>query len=257
VPLVLGRSITPQEVRTGAKVAIISERIAKELGLSAPLGSWIIQDGREWEIVGVAKEALYSRLTQSRMVTYMPLPKAARAVTVILRTSVKPEGVVSAAREAVRSVDAGVPLIDIFTMEQQISRTLQRERMFAWLCGSFGVLALVLCVVGVYGLMSHSTARRTPEIGIRMALGATAKQVLREVLSEGMRLSIAGMFIGVPLAIYAAQTAQRLRLLPEGPIPYWTLGAAIAVLVISTFTAAFAPAVRASSVDPMRALRQG
>jgi ABC-type antimicrobial peptide transport system permease subunit len=176
---------------------------------------------------------------------------------VLLRTRVRPLAVVAAAREAVRSLDRNIPLVDVFTMEQQISRTLQRERMFAWLCGSFGVLALVLCVVGMYGLMSHTTARRTPEIGIRMALGASGRKVMRQVLSEGMRLAAAGMVLGVPLAIYAAKLAQRQRMLPEGPIPYWTLASAIGVLLASAFVAVCGPALRASSVDPMRALRQG
>lgn len=103
-------------------------------------------------------------------------------------------------------VALGIPLVDVFTMEQQITRTLQRERMFAWLCGSFGVLALVLCVVGLYGLMSHATARRTPEIGIRMALGASGREVMLQVISEGMRLAAPGMVLGIPLAVYAASS---------------------------------------------------
>ena len=89
-------------------------------------------------------------------------------------------------------MDPNLPLVDVYTMEQQISRTLQRERLFAWLCGSFGVLALVLCVVGLYGLMSHTTARRTPEMGIRIALGASRGDVIAQVLGEGMRLAAAG-----------------------------------------------------------------
>lgn len=105
-------------------------------------------------------------------------------------------------------------------MEQQIARTLQRERMFAWLCGSFGVLALV----GRYGLMSHATARRTAEIGIRMALGATPPGVLRQVVAGGLKLALA---------------------------------AALAVLLISALLAVFGPALRAASIDPMRALRHG
>jgi ABC-type lipoprotein release transport system permease subunit len=205
----------------------------------------------------VAKNASYSRLTQPMPVTYVPLRNGTRSATVVLRTSVNPLAVVGAAREAIRSLDRNVPLVDVFTMEQQISRTLQRERMFAWLCGSFGVLALVLCVVGLYGLMSHATARRTPEIGIRMALGASAREVMRQVVSEGMRLAVAGMVIGIPLAVYAAKVAQRQRMLPAGPLPYWTLAAAIGTLIVFTLMAVLGPAIRASSVDPMRALRQG
>jgi predicted permease len=257
VPLVAGRDFTPEEVRSGRRVAIIDERVVRELNLASPVGARVITDNAEWEVVGVAKNASYSRLTQPMAVTYLPLQKGTRSVTVLLRTGVNPLAVAGAAREAIRSLDANVPLIDVFTMEQQISRTLQRERMFAWLCGSFGVLALVLCVVGLYGLMSHATARRTPEIGIRMALGASAREVMRQVVSEGMRLAVAGMVLGVPLSIYAAKLAQRQRMLPEGPLPYWTLTAALGILIVSALVAVSGPALRAASVDPMRALRRG
>src|SRR5260370_13676248 len=104
-------------------------------------------------------------------------------------------------------------------MEQQISRTLLRERLFGWLCGSFGVLALVLCVVGLYGLMSHTTARRTPEIGIRIALGASRGDVMGQVLWEGMKLAGAGLALGVPLAGYGTRVRQSPKLLPPGPVP--------------------------------------
>jgi ABC-type antimicrobial peptide transport system permease subunit len=105
--------------------------------------------------------------------------------------------------------------------------------------------------------MSHATARRTPEIGIRMALGASAREVMRQVVSEGMRLAVAGMVLGVPLSIYAAKLAQRQRMLPEGPLPYWTLTAALGILIVSALVAVSGPALRAASVDPMRALRRG
>jgi predicted permease len=257
VPIIAGRGFTAEEVHGERRVAVISEQLARELNLASPLGARILSDGIEWEVVGVARNASYRGLTEAEPVVYIPLEKGRRSLTVLLRTRVRPLAVVAAAREAVRSLDRNIPLVDVFTMEQQISRTLQRERMFAWLCGSFGVLALVLCVVGMYGLMSHATARRTPEIGIRMALGASGRKVMRQVLSEGMRLAAAGMVLGIPLAIYAAKLAQRQRMLPEGPIPYWTLASAIGVLLVSAFVAVCGPALRASSVDPMRALRQG
>ena len=257
VPLLAGRAFTAEEVHGEKRVAIVSEQLARQLNLADPLGARIVRDDLEWESVGVARNASYSRLTQPMPVAYMPLEKGTRSVTVLLRTTVDPLAVVGAAREAIRSLDRNVPLVDVFTMEQQIARTLQRERMFAWLCGSFGVLALVLCVVGLYGLMSHATARRPPEIGIRMALGASGRGVMLQVISEGMRLAAAGMVLGIPLAIYAAKFAQRQRMLPEGPLPYWTLFAAIGILIVSAFAAVSGPALRASSVDPRRALRQG
>jgi predicted permease len=257
VPIIAGRSFTTREVRSGSPVAVISEQLARELNLAAPLGARIVNDNGEWEVVGVTRNASYSQLARAMPVVYVPFDRKTASATVVMRTHVNPLSVVGSAREAIRSLDRNVPLVDVFTMEQQIARTLQRERLFAWLCGSFGVLALVLCVVGLYGLMAHTTARRIPEIGIRMALGAPATRVMGQVVAEGMRLAAAGILLGVPLAVYAAKIAQRQRLLVEGPLPYWTLSAAIGVLFISALAAVFGPARRASSVDPMRALRQG
>jgi hypothetical protein len=257
IPVVAGRGFTPQEIRGSARVAIISESLAKELNLSPAVGARVQTEQDVWEVIGVARNASYARLTQPVPVLYVPLPKERRSATVTVRTAVSPQAMISAAREAIRSVDKNVPLVDVYTMEQQISRTLQRERMFAWLCGSFGVLALVLCVVGIYGLMSHATARRTAEIGIRIALGASGGQVVGEVVRDGMGLTVAGLVVGVPVAIWAAKFAQRQQMLSAGPLPYWTLAAALAVLIASSFVAVLGPALRAASLDPMRALRQG
>ena len=176
---------------------------------------------------------------------------------VIVRTSIPPIAALAAIRKTIKELDGNLPLVEVFTMEEQISRTLQRERLFAWLCGSFGVLALVLCVVGLYGLMSHMTARRTPEMGIRMALGASRSDVLSQVLGEGMKLALTGLLLGVPLAVWASRVAKAQELLPEGPLPYEKLVAAAGILTVSALVAVLGPAIRASGVDPMRALRQG
>jgi predicted permease len=257
VSLIAGRALSIEDLSAKRHVAIIDERLARELQLSSPVGAQVHLLDQQWEVIGLARNAAYSRLTYSHPVIYVPMHKPERAVSVVMRTAVSPMSVAGAAREAVRSLDSKLPLVDLFTMEQQISRTLQRERMFAWLCGSFGVLALVLCVVGLYGLMSHATARRKPEIGIRMALGATREQVLRQVVRDGMWLAMGGVLAGVPLAMWAAKIAERQRLLPAGPFPYWTLCAAIAALLISALLAVFGPALRAASLDPLRALRHG
>lgn len=256
VPLLAGRAFTAEEVKAQRRVLVVSEQLARDLKLGQPLGARVRAMNEDWEVIGVARNARYSRLTETRPVAYMPMPQDLRAATVLVRSSVSPMALTGGIREAVRATSPDVPLVDLFTMEQQIARTLQRERMFAWLCGSFGVLALVLCVVGIYGLMSHMTARRTAEVGIRLALGASRTDVTRQVIGEGMRLAAGGLLLGVPIAVYMATAAQKMRILPEGPMPYWTLVAAIAVLVVSALAAVAGPAVRASSVDPMRALRE-
>jgi len=114
-----------------------------------------------------------------------------------------------------------------------------------------------LCAVGIYGLMSHMTARRTGEIGIRMALGATAADVTKRVVGEGMALAVAGIAIGIPIALYAAHIAKQQKWLPEDETAYGVIAAAIGVLALSALLAVAGPAIRAASVDPMKALRRG
>jgi predicted permease len=251
VPLVGGRMARPQD--TG--VVVLGENLARQLG--AGVGARAQMSGKDYEVIGIAAEAKYSTIDRAVAVAYLPFDYARESATVTVRTRVAPMAALGMIRETMRSLDKDLPLVDVYTMEQQISRTLQRERMFAWLCGSFGVLALVLCAVGLYGLMSHTTARRTGEVGIRMALGATQGNVMRQVLFEGLRLALAGLALGVPLAVHGSRLAVSQKLLPEGAVPYWTLGVALAVLAVSAVLAVLGPALRASSIEPMEALRQG
>jgi ABC-type antimicrobial peptide transport system permease subunit len=257
VPIVAGRGPTPEEVKTDARVAVIGENLIKELETRAPVGMRLTIGKDAYTVIGVAREAKYAVMNESPAVVYLPFDYSLQSATVMVRTSIPPLAALGAIRSAVKDMDPNVPLVDVFTMEQQISRTLQRERLFAWLCGSFGVLALVLCAVGLYGLMSHTTARRTPEIGIRIALGASSGEVMRQVLWDGMKLAVAGLILGVPVALYATRIAESQRLLPVGTMPYAKLMVAIGVLAISALAAVLGPAVRASMVDPMRALRRG
>ncbi len=257
IPLLMGRMWTPQESHSGAKLAVVDETITKTLGGNTPLGMQVQIRDDKYEVIGVIRDARYADMEQSTPVAYIPFGYQQMTASVLLRTSAPPMSIFPAIQKAMQEIDRDLPLINVLTMEEQIARTLQRERLFAWLCGSFGVLALVLCVVGLYGLMSHSTARRTSEIGIRMALGASQATVLRQVLREGLSLAFAGLAIGTPIALYAAHLASEQRIIPTGPVPYGTLIVAIGVIALSALVAVLAPAVRASSVDPMQALRRG
>ncbi len=228
-------------------------------GTGSAIAAWaIVSSGdRDYEIVGVRKSRPLLADDRFSGCRHLPFDYRRRSATVVLRTSVAPLAVLGAVREAVSVIDADLPLVDVYTMEQQISRTLQRERLFAWLCGSFGVLALVLCVVGLYGLMSHTTARRTSEMGIRRALGATRQNVMLQVFGEAMILAGAGMALGVPLALYGAHLVESLELLPPGEWSYGSLVLALAVVMVSAALAVSAPARRAASIEPMEALRRG
>ncbi|MFN7920762.1 MAG: ADOP family duplicated permease [Bryobacteraceae bacterium] len=256
VPILAGRGMTEAEVRSGAKVAIVSEDLAKDLG-GSPVGGSIRLDDVLLDVVGVAANARYSDMNRLQKVVYVPVDYTREALTVVVRTSIPPHHVLKSVRAALHEIDAALPMVDVYTMEQQIGRTLRRERMFAWLCGSFGILALALCVVGLYGVMSYAAARRVPEIGMRMALGATRGDVLARVLREGMGLVLGGLLLGLPLAIYGGQLAQANRLLPEGTLPIAPMAIALGAITAAAVLAVLAPAARAASIDPVKALRQG
>jgi predicted permease len=256
VPIVAGRAITQQDVRSQAGVAVVSEDVGKELGRS-PLGLVCKIDQKPVEIVGVAARARYSRLTEQPNVLYLPNSLSRDAATVLVRTTVPPMEVMNGVRQAVAQLDANLPVVNAVTMEEQIAATLRRERLFAWLCGAFGVLALLLCMVGLYGVMSYATARRRQEIGIRMALGASPGDVLRHIVGEGLGVVLAGCVLGSPLAWGAAQRFVDYKKLGMEPLDPSILAWATAALAASALLAVLGPAFRAASADPVKALRDG
>lgn len=256
VPILAGRGITDADIRSQASVAVVSEDLGAVIGRS-PLGMVFRIEDKPVEIVGVASRARYSRLTQQPHVLYLPNTLARDSATVLLRTSVPPTQVLPGLREAVAELDANLPLVETVTMQDQIAATLRRERLFAWLCGTFGVLALLLCMIGLYGVMSYATTRRTQEIGVRMALGASPANVLRHVLGEGLAIALAGCALGAPVAWWIAQRYIDYKKLGMQPIDPSILGWASAALAMSALLAVLAPAMRAAAADPMKALREG
>ncbi|HAX43923.1 MAG TPA: ADOP family duplicated permease [Bryobacteraceae bacterium] len=259
VPVTAGRMLTRQDVESGGRVAVVSQDFAARLGLPSPLGARFTMgfgEDVQYEIVGIARNATYTDLRHTPLVVYIPFDFGVPTAQVVLNSSIPPAGIMPAVRDAVNGIDREVPLVDVFTMEQQISRTLHRERLFAWLCGSFGVLALVLCMVGLYGLMSHTTARRTQEIGIRMAMGATRGGVVFLALGNGLALALGGLVLGVPPAVYALRLAERHQLIPQGPFPLAALASAMGLIALSATLAVLLPALRAARIQPAQALRR-
>ncbi len=258
IPVVAGRMMSRGEVESGAKVAVVSEEFAAKLGLAEPLGVRFAvgRNGTDrYEIVGVARNAQYADMKRSVAVMYRPFDYEQGTATVVLGTAAAPVSVLPGVRAAVREVNRDLPLVEVYTMEEQISRTLERERLFAWLCGGFGVLALMLCVVGLYGLLAHATARRTKEIGVRIALGPSREGILWTTLKGGLGLALGGLALGVPPAVWAMKVAIREELVGAGPFPHGALIAAIGTVLLCSVAAALLPAVRAASVDPVIALR--
>ena len=173
---------------------------------------------------------------------------------IAVRTAADPVWATSAVREAVRQVDPNLPMVDVSTQLEQVEGRFRQEKLFAQAYALFGALAVLLAAIGLFGLMSYSVSRRTNEIGIRMALGAQRHDVLRLVMGESMILVIAGVVIGVAVALWASRFVATLLdgLAATDTI---TLVGAIAVMLLVSALAGFLPARRAARVDPMVALR--
>jgi len=185
---------------------------------------------------------------------YVPVAQARLGNAVFeIRTAGSPASAIAAVREAVRQVDPNLPAMDVSTQLEQIERRFLQEKVFAQAYALFGGLAVLLAAVGLFGLMSYNVARRTNEIGIRMALGARSEDVLRLVMSESMLLVAAGVVIGVAVALAASRLVATL-LFGLAPTDVLSMLAAVLVMIIVSAIAGYLPARRASRVDPMVAL---
>jgi ABC-type lipoprotein release transport system permease subunit len=249
-------------VTSQAKVAVISEDLARKLGGLTVLGHTLAftdgppgQKPPEFEIIGIAPAIAATSMKERPFTVWLPLGRNANEVTVVVRTSQRPQMALRAVQATMRQIDRNLPLVDVATMEEQISKTLQRERMFATLCDSFGILALVLSVVGLYGVMAYNTSRRRSEIGVRLALGAMPRDVLMMVLREGLRLAVLGLLIGTPLVWLGAKYVQK-ELFRMKPLEPTSVFATLGILLTAALVAVAVPAIRASSLRPMDTLRQ-
>jgi putative ABC transport system permease protein len=171
-----------------------------------------------------------------------------------VRAASDPTESIAAIREAVREVDANLPLFDVKTQVEQASQSLAQERLFAALLGFFGALALALAALGLYGVLAHSVAQRTKEIGVRMALGAEARHVLRLVIGQGMSLVCVGVVAGLILAYWLTKWLSGWLYGVGGADPL-TYGSIALLLAVVALLSCWIPARRATKVDPMIALR--
>jgi ABC-type antimicrobial peptide transport system permease subunit len=228
-----------------------------------PIGKHLVYDGRNkmlstYEIVGVARDVKYGNLRSDPPPTAYwsyQQPKLISAQMVFLvRTQGDPQSIENSVRRVCLALDKGVPVVRMKTEEEVVAGSLLLERTFALLSGAFAGLALLLACVGLYGTIGYSVARRTSEIGVRMALGAERGRILLMVMAEVSLLVIAGIAVGLPLAWVAARllSHQLFELSPHDPL---TIAVSVAAIIAITLLAGFAPARRASKVDPMVALR--
>jgi predicted permease len=261
IPIVNGRSFTSRDDRHAPKVAILNQRLAKEFFPNTnPIGRTIIScdaGATPVEIVGVSADAKYDNLRNPVPPTlYLPYLQDTDAggMTFELKTSASTASIVTEIREAVRSIDKDLPILEVRTQTQQIEATLTNERVFATLTSGFGVLALILASIGIYGIMAYTVSRRTNEIGIRMALGARSATVLSMILRETLLLALIGIVAGLAAAAALTRLAATMlyNLKPTDPL---TFIAAALLLTLIALASGFHPARRAASVDPMHALR--
>jgi putative ABC transport system permease protein len=265
VPLLRGRDFDDRDARQAPPVAIVNEMfVRKTLGNADPIGRIIRLEtapgapAETWEIVGVSRDAKHTDLREDfEPLVILPATQATRAQD-WARFVIKPRGdidtVVPAAVQKIAEVN---PLIDIdfAVLSETIRSGLVRERLMAALSGAFGVLAGLLAAVGLYGVMSYTVARRSNEIGIRLAMGARSGDVLKMVIAEAGWMVGAGVVIGVVLGLGAANAARTL-LFGLQPTDALTLVSATALLIAIGLTASYVPARRASRLDPVTTLRQ-
>ncbi|HVY92565.1 MAG TPA: ABC transporter permease [Bryobacteraceae bacterium] len=260
--LVAGRNFTQADINSASKVAILSEDLARRLGGNSVIGRSVeFTDGPpgarpdSWQVIGIAPVMIATSMKDHPYVLWLPRDREAKETTVVMRTGPPPRAMLPSIRRAVAEIDPNVPLVEVTTMEEQIAKGLQRERMFATLCGGFGVLALVLSVVGLYGVMAYSISRRRGEIGVRLALGARPLDVLAMVLREGLVLAGAGILIGVPVIFLGAKYVAK-ELYQMKPIEPVTVSLTLGILLLSAIAAISIPALRASALEPSETLRQ-
>ena len=260
VPLLAGREFAPQEREKEARVVIVNEAFARRfwpgenvIGKQFKFGG---AEGDPWQIIGLAKDGKYVSLGERpRLLVYQPLLRDySSLVNLVARTSSDPQTTLAAIRREVQSLEPTLPLYNVKTMQEHLSLPLFPARVAATVLGCFGLLALLLAAVGIYGVMSYSVAQRTREVGIRMALGAQRRAVLALIVRQGMSVALIGVGLGLALAFAATRLLADLLYGVSATDPL-TFSIIALLLMMVALLACWVPARRATKVDPMIALR--
>jgi predicted permease len=264
IRLLRGRVFTSLDDAASARhVAVINETMAKFwAGDRDPIGVTLAFKGNPKDqitIVGVVEDTYQMNLREAPPRTvYTTVAKSEQppsGLTLELRTAGNPGAIVAAVREAVRGVNRSIVIRYVRTIDQQIDASLVRERVLATLSAGFAVLALTLCAIGLYGVMSYTVTRRSREIGIRMALGAARGRVLRQVLLQTFAIAGAGTIVGVIAAMRATRTLDDTFLYGLSERDPLTIGGVAISLLVISMAAGLLPARRAASLDPVKAIK--
>jgi predicted permease len=260
IALVNGRDFSDTDGQNAPPVAIVNATAAAmQFPNGNPIGSRVSVEGQggPWrEIVGVVRDSKYSTLSEDAVpVVYLPLTQNHETgMTLYVRAAVPPASLAGSLRREIQALEPNLPVPNIRTMAETIGTSLYAARMGAWLLGVFGGLALLLAVIGVYGVLSFSISRRTREMGIRLALGADTHRVFLLVVRDGMSLVAVGVLIGLAGGLAAARAiASSLNGVSSTDLPTFTL--TIGLLIAVALVACALPARRAIRVNPITALR--
>ena len=267
--IVQGRDFSPTDVTEGAAlVTIINETLARRVFPEEnPIGKRVIctgniamgESGNACEVIGVARDIPYAAMRDGQLnaiyTTFLQAPTGRGQMELAVRVTRDPGGIAAELRRQLAAIDPALPVFPVRTLEADIDAALMRERMLALLSSAFGGLAGLLAAIGLYGVVDYSVRQRAQEIGVRMALGAQPRRVLRSIIGETLALAGIGILLGLPAALAATRLVGGFLygVKPGDPV---VLAAAVGLLTITAVGAGWIPAWRASRIEPTRALRE-
>src|SRR5215470_6172641 len=258
MPIKTGRSFQPSDTDTSPPVAIVDEKLARMYWPQGdPTGKRLRIGGGDWmTIVGVVPSVKNRKLDEdTKPYVYFPASQwVSRNMSLVVRSQNDPGALIPAIRRQVASLDTELPLFDVRTIDRSIARTLTTKRLTNLLLAGFATTALLLALIGVYGVMSLNVGNRTSEFGIRMALGAQAGDVLNLVIRQGMKLVMTGALLGLGGALALTRLLKTLLFGVNATDPLMFVTIAL-LLTFIALLACWIPARRATKVDPMTALR--
>jgi putative ABC transport system permease protein len=258
IPIVAGRDFSAQDREGSPTVVIVNEVFARRYFGGNAVGRRLRFGSKEpfREIVGVARNAKYRNLREDPLpFIYTPLAQEPQpGMTLMVRTVGDPSAMIGAVRNEVHALNSDVPLFEVQTMSERIADQLAADRVVAVLLSVFGVGALLLATIGIYGVVAFAVAQRTHEIGIRIALGADRPDILKLILGQGMVLIVIGAGFGLALALTATQLLKSLLFGVSATDPL-TFVSVVSALIGVALLACYVPARRAMKVDPLVALR--
>ncbi len=257
IPLVSGREFTRADDEKAALVAVVNETMAAKYWRGRnPIGERVQVKGRWMQVVGVAKDSKYQSMRETpKPFFYVPQRQNfSVGAGLYIRTLLRPETMATTLAREVRALDPDLALYEVITLQEQVDRSTSPQLVAVTLVGVLGGLALLLAAIGLYGVMSYAVSQSARELGLRMALGADASNLLRLVMSRGLTLTAGGVILGAAAALGLTRLLGNLlyKVSPRDPLAF---GSALVVITIASLAACFLPAWRATRVDPARALR--